>query len=70
MFVVKLLTCGILFSSSVSFVLLTKSVTLGIFFPNSALSVWYLVFKTNSLVAILFTFAANVSYPVSLTTSF
>ena len=59
-FVAKLLTSGILFSNSVSF-FLTKLVTSGIFFSNSVLSVWYLVFKTKSLVSILFTFAANLS---------
>ena len=42
----KLLTSGILFSNSVSFVFLTKS---EIFFSNSVLSVWYLVFKANAL---------------------
>ena len=36
---------------------------------NSALPVWYLVFKTNALVSILFTFAANLSYTAFLTTS-
>ena len=63
-FVAKLLTSGILFPNSVSFIFSTKSVTLGIFFSNSVLSVWYLVFKTNAPVSILFTFAANLSYTV------
>ena len=62
--VAKLLTSGILFSNSVSFVFLTKSVTSGTFFSNSVLSVWFLVFKTNALVSILFTVAANLSYTV------
>ena len=52
------------------FLKLTKSVTLGIFFSNSVLPVWYLVFKTNLLVSILFTFAANLSYTGFLTTLF
>ena len=52
------------------FFFLTKSVTLGIFFSNSAFSVWYLVFKTNILVSILFTFAASFSYTAFLTKSF
>ena len=47
-----------------SFVLFTKSVRSGIFFSKSVLSVWYLLFKTKSLVSILFTFAANLSYTV------
>ena len=63
-FVAKILTSGILFPNSVSFIFSTKSVTLGIFFSNSVLSVWYLVFKTNAPVSILFTFAANLSYTV------
>ena len=63
-FVAKLLTSGILFPNSVRFIFSTKSVTLGIFFSNSVLSVWYLVFKTNAPVSILFTFAANLSYTV------
>ena len=53
-----------------SYVFFTKSVTSGIFFSNFVLSVWYLVFKTNALVSILFTFAANLSYTVFLTTFF
>ena len=69
-FVAKLLTSRILFSNSVSFGFLTKSVTSGIFFSSSVLSVYYLVFKAKSLVSILFTFAANLSYTVFLTTSF
>ena len=58
-FVAKLLTSGILFLNSVSFASLAKSVTSGIFFSNSDLSVSYLVFKTKSLVSILFTFATS-----------
>ena len=42
-FVAKLLTSGILFSDSVSFVFLTKLVAAGIFSSNSDLSAWYLV---------------------------
>ena len=34
------------------------------------MSVWYLVFKTKSLVSVLFTFAANLSYTAFLTTLF
>ena len=34
------------------------------------MSVWYLVFKTKSLVSILFTFVASLSCTVFLTTSF
>ena len=49
-----------LFSNSVSFLFLTKSVASGNFVSNSAMSVWYLVFKTKSLVSILFTFAARL----------
>ena len=60
-FVGKLLTSGILLSNSVSCVFLTKSVTSGIFLSSSVLSVWYLVLKTESLVSILFTFAASFS---------
>ena len=60
----------ILFSNSVSFASLTKSVTLGIFFSNSVLSMLYLVFSAKSLVSILFTFATNLSYTVFLMTSF
>ena len=40
-----------------------------IFFSKSDLSVSYLVFKTNPLVSILFTFATNLSYAVFLTAS-
>ena len=40
-----------------------------IFFSKSDLSKSYLVFKTNSLVSILFTFATSLSYTVFLTTS-
>ena len=50
--------------------LLTKSVTSGIFFSNSFLPIWYLVFKTKSLASVLLTFAANLSYTVFLTTSY
>ena len=48
---------GILFSDSVSFAFLTKSVTSGILFFNSNLS----VFKTNPLVSMLFTLATDLS---------
>ena len=53
-----------------SFVFLTESVKSGIFFYDSILSVWYLVFKTKSLVSILFTLAPNLPKTVFLTTSF
>ena len=53
-----------------SFVFLAKSGRSGISFSNSVLSVWYVVFKTKSLISILFTFAASLSYTASLTTSF
>ena len=39
-----------------------------VFFFKPDLSVSYLVFNTNPLVSILFTFAANLSYTVFLTT--
>ena len=41
-----------------------------IFFSKSDLSVSYLVFKTNPLMSILFTFATSLSYTDLLTTSF
>ena len=41
-----------------------------IFFSKFYLSVSYLVFKSNPLVSILFTFATNLSYTIFLTTSF
>ena len=41
-----------------------------IFFSKSDLFVLYLVFKTNPVVSILFTFETNLSYTVFLTTSF
>ena len=40
------------------------------FFSKFNLSVSYLVFKTNPLLSILFTFATNLSYKVFLTTLF
>ena len=40
------------------------------FFSKFNLSVSYLVFKTNPLLSILFTFPTNLSYKVFLTTSF
>ena len=49
---------------------LTSPLASEIFFFNFDLSVSYLVFKTNSLVSILFTFATNLSYTVFLPTSF
>ena len=69
-FVAKLLMSGILFSNSVSFAFLTKSVTSGILFSYCDLSVSYLVFKTNSVIKILFTLVTNSSYASFLTTSF
>ena len=60
----------ILFSTAVNAVFLAKLLTSGIwfsypvsFFFNSVLSVWYLAFKTKSLVSILFTFAASSTTP-------
>ena len=49
---------------------LKKSVTLGILFSNSVLSVFYLVFNTKSVVSRLSTFATNLSHTAFLTTSF
>ena len=64
-FVDKLLTSGILPSTSVILVLysifLTIPLVSGIFFSNSVLSASHLVFKTNALVSILFTLATNLS---------
>ena len=53
-----------------SFVFLIKSVTSGILFSNSVLSVLYLVNNKKSLVSILSNFATNLSYPGFLTASF
>ena len=67
-FVAKPLILGILPSISVILALqsvfLTRPLGPGIFFSNSALSVSYLVFKTNALVSILFTLATNLSCTV------
>ena len=41
-----------------------------IVFSKSDLSVSYLVFKTNPLMSVLFTFATSLSYTDFLTTSF
>ena len=41
-----------------------------IFFSKSDLSVPYVVFKTNPVVSMLFTFSTNLLYSVFLTTSF
>ena len=51
-------------------VFLTRLLTPEILFSNSVLSVSYLVFKTNSVVKILFTLVTNSSYASFLTTSF
>ena len=51
-------------------VFLTRPLVSGFFFSNSDLSVSYLVFKTNALVAILFALTTDLSYTVFLTTSF
>ena len=40
-----------------------------VFFSKSDLPVSYLVFKTNPLLSIVFTFATNLSYAIFLTTS-
>ena len=53
-----------------SLAFLTRLLTSGICFSNFVLSVQYLVFNTKSLVSILFTFVANLSYTVFSTTSF
>ena len=62
-FAAKPLISGILFSNSVS-CFFNKISQIRIFLKNSVLSVWYLVFETNELVSILFTFAANLSCTV------
>ena len=49
---------------------LTRSLVSGIFFSSSDLSALHLVFKTNPLVSMLFTFSTNLSYTVFLTTPF
>ena len=43
---------------------MTSSPVSGILFSNSVLSVPYLVFKTNPLASILFTFSTNLPYAV------
>ena len=53
-----------------SFTFLAESVTSGIFYSNSVLSVLYFLPKTRSLISILFTFATNLSLTAFLTTSF
>ena len=50
--------------------LFNKSTSIRNFFSNSDLSVPHLVFKTNSLVSILFTLVANLLYTAFLATSF
>ena len=71
-FVAKPLILGILtlYFSHFRIVFLTRPLVSGILFSNSALSVSYLVFKTNALVSIPFTLATNLSDKVFLTTSF
>ena len=76
-FLTKLLILGILFSIPVNAAFVAKPLILGILpsilailFSNSALSVSYLVFKTNALVSIPLTLATNLSDKVFLTTSF
>ena len=78
--VAKPVILGILSSTSV--ILAFKSVFLAsslvknflsaslIFFSKSDLSVSYVVFKTNSVVSMLFTLANDLLYSVFLTTSF
>ena len=68
-FVVKPLISRILFYNSVSFVFIARLVTSRILVSNSVLSVWYLVFKTNPRVSVLFTLATNLPYTAFLTTS-
>ena len=51
-------------------IFLTRPLVSGILFSNSDLSVSYLVFKTKTLVSLLFTLATNLSHAVFLTTSF
>ena len=58
-FVARLFVSGILFYTVVNAVFVARLLVLGIFFPNSALSVSFLVFNTKSLVSILSTFATN-----------
>ena len=61
-FVPKPQTSGILFSNSMSFAFSIRSVTSGMFFFLILLCLChYLVFKTNLLVSISFTFSANLS---------
>ena len=64
-FVTKLLILGVLFSILVILVLqsvfFNNSTSTRILFSYSVLSAPYLVFKTNPLVSILFTFSTNLS---------
>ena len=64
-FVANPLMLGILPSISLILALwsvfLTSTLVSGILYPNSVLSVSYLVFKLNPLVPILFTFYTNLS---------
>ena len=66
--VAKPLILAILFSISLILALqsvfLTSLLVSGTLFFNPALSVSYLVFKTNPLVSILFTFSTNLSQTV------
>ena len=57
-FLARSLASGILLSASL------------IFFSWSDLSVSYVVFKTNAVVSMLFSFVTNLSYSVFLTTLF
>ena len=79
--VAKPVILGILFSISVisafKSVFLTRSLVSGIFlsaslifFSKSDLSESYVVFKTNLVLSMLFTFATNFPHVVFLTTSF
>ena len=54
------LTSRILFSNSVSFAFLTRSITSEILFYNFVLSVSYLIFKTYPLMSILFTLVTKL----------
>ena len=63
--VAKPIIIGVLFFISVILTLQSNFLTIplvsGISFSKSGLSVPYLIFKTNSLVSILFTLATNLS---------
>ena len=75
----KLVILGILFSISVTLAIrsafLARSLLSGIFksassifFCKSDLSVSFVVFKTNPVISMVFTFSTSLSYTVSLAT--